>query len=448
MQRFEFSPNSASHSLQLGPESESNETRADVESHLHPSKYDNNGSHFQRLQYQVTKLFKGFSSPPDVENENKTYNPEILTSLKRQWAVNFQLKYMGHRSFKKPSQLSESIVVVGLHLNCDDQTLHRQLVGRKLEESAKLRSALGCQNQSPVEPNIEPQHQVAVQSSAVANEPSLAVDGGTYDCVASEVVGTKTTHSAAIACEDLSAAASGTLSAASESLPSVSLEEKTICSRQVSACVSVGGPVTQVVSLNNHNSAKVDELSQEDKQLRQTVSTLQGCKNVSDVGTEFNQLKQGVSVTELNTEDVTLETGQQGQGGSASYITECDRMADNLNTGSVSLPGAPSTMDRPSLEPSKVKASSKGKKKRKEVLLKADAAGMTFDLYNTYKRPEEKEEAVVSSENTGCVSSGNLKQLPVDASQPNVVANEQCRQSKAETEDNLGITESDVTAWI
>lgn len=38
---------------------------------------------------------------------------------------------------------------------------------------------------------------MAVQSSAVANEPSLAVDGGTYDCVASEVVGTKTTHSAA-----------------------------------------------------------------------------------------------------------------------------------------------------------------------------------------------------------------------------------------------------------
>ena len=141
-----------------------------------------------------------------------------------------------------------------------------------------------------------------------------------------------TTHSAAIACEDLSTAASGTLSAASESLPSVSLEEKTICSRQVSSCVSVGGPVTQAVSLNNHNSAKVDELSQEDKQLRQTVSTLQGCKNVSDGGTEFNQLKQGVSVTELNTEDVTLETGQQGQGGSASYITECDRMADNLNT--------------------------------------------------------------------------------------------------------------------
>lgn len=63
----------------------------------------------------------------------------------------------GHRSFKKPSQLFESIVVVGLHPNCDVQTLHRQFVDRKFEESAKLRSALGCQNQSLVEPNIEPQ---------------------------------------------------------------------------------------------------------------------------------------------------------------------------------------------------------------------------------------------------------------------------------------------------
>ncbi|KAI5415270.1 hypothetical protein KIW84_040637 [Lathyrus oleraceus] len=140
-----------------GTEKEQDVSRADVNSHLHSSKYDNNGSQFQRLQYQVTKLFKGFSSPPEVENENKTYNPEILTSLKRQWAANFQLKYMGHRSFKKPSQLFESIVVVGLHPNCDVQTLHRQFVDRKFEESAKLRSALGCQNQSLVEPNIEPQ---------------------------------------------------------------------------------------------------------------------------------------------------------------------------------------------------------------------------------------------------------------------------------------------------
>jgi hypothetical protein len=67
---------------------------ADVKSTL-SSKDDNSGSsQLLRLQYQVTKLFKGFSSSPDLENQNTNYNPEILTTLKRQWAANFHLKYM------------------------------------------------------------------------------------------------------------------------------------------------------------------------------------------------------------------------------------------------------------------------------------------------------------------------------------------------------------------
>ncbi|XP_020228963.1 uncharacterized protein LOC109809941 isoform X2 [Cajanus cajan] len=119
------------------------------------SKDDNSGSQLQRLQYQVAKMLKGFSHTPDVENTN--YNPEILTSLKRQWAANFQLHYMDHRSWKEPSRLFESMVVVGLHPNCNVQALQRQYVDRKFEGSGKLRSALGYQNQSRVEPNIEPQ---------------------------------------------------------------------------------------------------------------------------------------------------------------------------------------------------------------------------------------------------------------------------------------------------
>ncbi|TKY54425.1 DENN domain-containing protein 5B [Spatholobus suberectus] len=119
------------------------------------SKDDNSGSQLQRLQYQVTRMLKSFSHPPDIENTN--YNPEILTSLKRQWAANFQLQYMDHKSWKEPSRLFESMVVVGLHPNCDVQALQRQYVDRKFEGSGKLRSALGYQNQSRVEPNIEPQ---------------------------------------------------------------------------------------------------------------------------------------------------------------------------------------------------------------------------------------------------------------------------------------------------
>lgn len=73
-------------------EEEEDIARAVVAS-IHSSKDDNNNgsSQLQRFQYQVTELFKGFSS---VQNENTNYNPEILTTLKRQWAANFHLKYM------------------------------------------------------------------------------------------------------------------------------------------------------------------------------------------------------------------------------------------------------------------------------------------------------------------------------------------------------------------
>ncbi|CAL0330285.1 unnamed protein product [Lupinus luteus] len=124
---------------------------------VYPSKDDNGGSQFQRLQHQVTKMIKGFSHPPDV---NTNYNPEILTSLKRQWAANFQLQHMDHKSWKEPSRLFESMVVVGLDPNCDVQALGRQYVDRKFEGSGKFRSALGYHNQSRIEPNINIEPQV------------------------------------------------------------------------------------------------------------------------------------------------------------------------------------------------------------------------------------------------------------------------------------------------
>ncbi|XP_022147112.1 eukaryotic translation initiation factor 4G-like isoform X2 [Momordica charantia] len=44
--------------------------------------------------------------------------------------------------------------------------------------------------------------------------------------------------------------------------------------------------------------------------------------------------------------------------------------------------------------------SSRGKKKRKEILQKADAAGTTSDLYMAYKEPEQKKETVMSAESS------------------------------------------------
>ncbi|KAI3802834.1 hypothetical protein L1987_30977 [Smallanthus sonchifolius] len=61
------------------------------------------------------------------------------------------------RILKEPSRLFESMVVVGLHPNCDIQALQRQYFGRRSEVPGRLRSALSGQNQFRVEPNLEPQ---------------------------------------------------------------------------------------------------------------------------------------------------------------------------------------------------------------------------------------------------------------------------------------------------
>lgn len=53
------------------------------------SSKEDSGSPLQKFQSQVSRVLKGLSHPP--EEKKKTYNPEVLTSQKRQWA-SFQLQ--------------------------------------------------------------------------------------------------------------------------------------------------------------------------------------------------------------------------------------------------------------------------------------------------------------------------------------------------------------------
>ncbi|KAL1219792.1 DENN domain and WD repeat-containing protein SCD1 [Cardamine amara subsp. amara] len=115
------------------------------------SKDEGSGSPLERLQRQVSKAVKNFYETP--KTKSVMYNPEVLTSQKRQWA-----KYQDQKPLKDPSRLFESVVVVGLHPNCDIQALERQYISRKSEgSSGRLRSALVSQNHSRVEPSLEPQ---------------------------------------------------------------------------------------------------------------------------------------------------------------------------------------------------------------------------------------------------------------------------------------------------
>ncbi|KAH6756255.1 DENN domain-containing protein [Perilla frutescens var. hirtella] len=118
------------------------------------SSKEESGSQLQKLQHQVSRLLKGLSSPPEVKSGS--YNPEILTSQKHQWA-NFQLQLLDHRVWEEPSKLFESMVVVGLLPNSDVQALQNLYFARKFEGSGRFRNTLGGQHQCRIEPNLKPQ---------------------------------------------------------------------------------------------------------------------------------------------------------------------------------------------------------------------------------------------------------------------------------------------------
>ncbi|KAL6523636.1 hypothetical protein OROGR_017239 [Orobanche gracilis] len=118
------------------------------------SSKDESGSQLHRFQHHVSRILKGLSSPPQIKSGS--YNPEILTSQKRQWAT-FQLQLLDHRIWKEPSKLFESMVVVGLPPNSDVQALQDLYFARKSEGSGRFLNALGGQHQSRIEPNLEPQ---------------------------------------------------------------------------------------------------------------------------------------------------------------------------------------------------------------------------------------------------------------------------------------------------
>ncbi|ONK66119.1 uncharacterized protein A4U43_C06F4340 [Asparagus officinalis] len=118
------------------------------------SRDDDAGSPLKRLQLQVARMLKGLSPSPEVKRA--TYNPEILTSQKRQWARS-QMEYLDHRSVKEPSRLFESMVVVGLHPNTNVQELQKQLLERNNEDTKKSRSILNHHHQVHADLDLDPQ---------------------------------------------------------------------------------------------------------------------------------------------------------------------------------------------------------------------------------------------------------------------------------------------------
>ncbi|KAK6918685.1 MIF4G-like, type 3 [Dillenia turbinata] len=101
--------------------------------------------------------------------------------------------------------------------------------------------------------------------------------------------------------------------------------------------------------------------------------------------------------------------------------------------GLVSLPTSVAK-DKPTLESIRARSTTtRGKKKKKEICLKADRTGTMSDIYGAYKVPEEKNDTIVS-ESTECRSGIATRQTATDGTLDDDVS-EKVSQTKMEPDD-------------
>ncbi|KAM7512206.1 hypothetical protein LguiB_011081 [Lonicera macranthoides] len=178
-------------------------------------------------------------------------------------------------------------------------------------------------------------------------------------------------------------------------------------------------PVNQTKQISD---LKVTTSINETKSLESAERNLDEPINVGNLVTSGSTAEDSLNADKSFTSDASLsKCDGEGEG------------TESTNTVPLSPSASASKDNKPLLESNKSKNTmGKWKKKKKEILQKADAAGTTFDLYNAYKGPEEKKASVPSAENTESISS---KPAPAVFPWEDVVSNEKSSQSKAELDD-------------
>lgn len=123
------------------------------------AKQQNNHS-LQKWKRQLQKVWKW--GPNTKESNWKTsFNPELLTSQKRQW-YELHLQALGRKQHKEPTCLFEHFVVVGLHSNTNVEATEAAFARRKTWET-EMANAVGHGDvkkhpyRGPPLPSLEPQ---------------------------------------------------------------------------------------------------------------------------------------------------------------------------------------------------------------------------------------------------------------------------------------------------
>eukprot|EP00268_Persea_americana_P028233 TRINITY_DN2744_c0_g1_i1.p1 TRINITY_DN2744_c0_g1~~TRINITY_DN2744_c0_g1_i1.p1 ORF type:complete len:1973 (-),score=498.09 TRINITY_DN2744_c0_g1_i1:850-6768(-) len=154
----------------------------------------------------------------------------------------------------------------------------------------------------------------------------------------------------------------------------------------------------------------------------------------SKTGSEKSTLCQEVAMTESGILSQESATAPHSASSEVTWKHEGRGTERKIVAGGQTYSSLLGSKDKISMEQNRAKSTAGKKKLLKECLLKADAAGITSDLYLAYKGPEEKHETHVTSESVDG-SAADVKHADRDDTKRNTEAVEDDGQNKSELDD-------------
>ncbi|KAL3624536.1 hypothetical protein CASFOL_031204 [Castilleja foliolosa] len=241
---------------------------------------------------------------------------------------------------------------------------------------------------------------------------------------------------------------------AKSTLPVTDLVSETD-SKTLSSTVGTLSEVTSNLTSESAAEMKTDDISTKDMNSRQSEPEIQ-CLKSDKSNLETSMMSLSLESPEITDKKVEESPDQEVKTSIADKIVTADEKTvkksdevnkepdhvlvlshtegalkpendDNDNNNAVQVSSSSIVKDKVLLDANATKgAAPRGKKKKKDLYKKAEAAGASSDLYNAYKGPEEKKEPVTSAESTD---------TPAEVFNENVSSKEKPALGKVEPED-------------
>ncbi|OVA12734.1 MIF4G-like [Macleaya cordata] len=212
-----------------------------------------------------------------------------------------------------------------------------------------------------------------------------------------------------------------------------SMEAEQVMDESVACSPQVDRMTDNLVRSDNTASDSNDAVTAASSSVSRTLSSDNAMPTV-DSNTIRNERtdSQDVSITESGISHPDLASVPAPMSSEVNSELE-SKISESTSSGSIST-SVSGSKDKPELNRVK-SAAGKLKKRRKDILKAADAAGSTSDLYMAYKGPEEKQETAISSGSIDSSYNTDLKHTPADGAEKDVLVSEEESQNKAEPDD-------------